>query len=413
MKLTIGMSCYDDYDGVWFTIQSVLMYHQECLDDINFVVVDGNPQSEHGRSCEQLISKLKNRHGNNGLYVKNVSWSGTASRDYVFQYAKSPYVLCLDSHVQIVPGAIKKLIDYYDSNPDCKNLIQGPLLDSAGQLFATEMSRDWDYNMYGKWLLNPSRDRGDQEYEVEMMGLGLFSCVKKNWLGFNQNFRGFGGEEGYIHDKYKLAGHKTIAFPWLKWNHRFDRPNGVPYRNDYIDRIKNYFIGWNELGKSVDEIINYYSQENTTPGQERKAISAADLTQLSVYISQQTQQNQIEQPETTSSVDQQTIDEYEDEISALKSRVIELEMKLMEHQMVPKPSQPVETVQLNEFLETTAQNSTVTHSETTVTQTSATATEPSPPQIDTIENAEIMFQQRLYQQPVEQAPQAPPPIQSS
>ena len=50
MKLTIGMSCYDDYDGVWFTIQSIKMFHPECIDDINFVVVDGNPGSRHGQA---------------------------------------------------------------------------------------------------------------------------------------------------------------------------------------------------------------------------------------------------------------------------------------------------------------------------------------------------------------------------
>jgi len=180
MKLTIGMSCYDDYDGVWFTIQSILMYHSECVDDINFVVIDGNSESAHGKSCEKLVSKLKNKHGNNGLYVKNVSWPGTASREYVFNYAKTPYVLCLDSHVQVVPGAIKKLIDFYDQNPECKDLVQGPLLDDSREVFATEMQPVWDYNMYGKWLNNSARLDSDQPYEVDMMGLGLFSCVKNS-----------------------------------------------------------------------------------------------------------------------------------------------------------------------------------------------------------------------------------------
>lgn len=409
MKLTIGMSCYDDYDGVWFTIQSILMYHSECVDDINFVVIDGNPESSHGKACEQLISKLKNKHGNNGLYVKNVSWPGTASREYVFNYAKTPYVLCLDSHVQVAPGAIKKLIEFYDQNPECKDLVQGPLLDDSGKLFATEMQPVWDYNMYGKWLNNSARLDSDQPYEVEMMGLGLFSCVKSSWLGFNKQFRGFGGEEGYIHRKFKNAGAKTIVLPWLKWNHRFERPRGVPYQNEYIDRIKNYLIGWAELGLDPQEIIQYYSEENTTPGQERLAISATDLQQLN------TQLNNVPEPQPQSKTqsDMKSVDE--EQMSALKSRIIELEMKLMEHQFMPKDPSAVKTVELPEYM-SQFENNTTPIRETTpspIEHVDVLVKAPEKTEPEKIENIEMSFQQRLFQQPVEEvvhAPATPPPV---
>ena len=277
MKLTIGMSCYDDFDGVWFTINSIRMFHPEVIDDIRFVVVDGNPDNPHGRECEKLISKLTNKHGNCGLYVKNVSWASTASRDYVFQYAQTPYVLCVDSHVMLPPGCLKKLIDYYESNPGCNDLLQGPIIDENGKIFATEMLPRWDYNMYGKWAINDQNVLRDQPYEVTMMGLGLFSCRKDAWLGFNPAFRGFGGEEGYIHRKYRKAGHRTLILPWLKWIHRFARPNGVPYHNEYIDRIKNYLIGWTELGDDTSEIMDYFSKENTGDGQQRPAIPVQQL----------------------------------------------------------------------------------------------------------------------------------------
>lgn len=407
MKLTIGMSCYDDYDGVWFTIQSILMYHRECIDDINFVVIDGNPESKHGKACEKLISTLTNTHGNNGLYVKNVTWAGTASREYIFQYAKTPYVLCLDSHVQVVPGAIDKLIKFYDENPDCTDLIHGPLLDDNGKIFATEMVKEWSYNMYGKWSHNPTHVRSDHEYEVDMMGLGLFSCVKKNWLGFNRKFTGFGGEEGYIHDKYKLAGRRNIAFPWLQWNHRFSRPNGVPYRNDYIDRIKNYFIGRNELNQPVDDIINYYSTENKTPGQERTAINSTDLRQLHLHLTrlESSPNEPVPQPSASNTRVESNSGIYEEQITSLKSRIIELEMKLMEQQLIPVPKQPVETVQLDQYL--------TTQTDKTPPDTSDIHSElEEMSKIDSIQNAEIMFQQRLFQQPVEESHHIPPPVVS-
>lgn len=273
MKLTIGMSCYNDYDGVWFTINSILQYHPEVRDDIRFVVIDGNPDSAHGQACERLIAKLKNRHGNCGLYVKNVSWASTASRDYVFQFATTPYVLCVDSHVMIAPGVLRKLIDHYDSNPQCNDLIQGPLYDENGDLFATEMTPVWDYNMYGKWGKNHDLANGTEPWNVELMGLGLFSCTKQAWPGFNPAFRGFGGEEGYIHRKFINNGGKCTMYPWLKWIHRFDRPGGVPYLNEYVDRLKNYLIGWYETGQDVTPIMDYFCKSNTQPGQERDAFT--------------------------------------------------------------------------------------------------------------------------------------------
>lgn len=291
MKLTIGMSCFNDFDGVWFTINSILMYHPEVRDDIRFVVIDGNPDSAHGKACEQLIAKLKNKHGHCGLYVKNISWSGTASRDLIFTYADTPYVLCVDSHVMLYPGCIKRLIDYYDENSDSKDLIQGPLYDENGDLFATEMTSVWDYNMYGKWLANPERIKTNKPYHVDIMGLGMFSCTRDRWPGFNPAFRGFGGEEGYIHEKYKQNGGQVIMFPWLKWNHRFPRPNGISYANEYIDRVKNYLIGWNELGKDTSDIIDYFSKGNTIPGQERSAFNRNMLhtlnTQTKILVQQQ------------------------------------------------------------------------------------------------------------------------------
>jgi hypothetical protein len=71
-----------------------------------------------------------------------------------------------------------------------------------------------------------------------MQGLGVFSCRKAAWLGFNPAFRGFGGEEGYIHEKFRQAGARTLCLPFLRWGHRFGRPAGVPYPVLLNDKVK-------------------------------------------------------------------------------------------------------------------------------------------------------------------------------
>jgi len=97
-----------------------------------------------------------------------------------------------------------------------------------------------------------------------MQGLGVFSCETKNWLGFNEHFKGFGGEEGYIHEKFRQNGGKTVCVPKFKWLHRFLRPDGVTYPLVLEDRIWNYLIGWLELKKDPEDpmiksICDYFS----------------------------------------------------------------------------------------------------------------------------------------------------------
>ena len=50
-KLTVGMACYDDFDGVYFSVQSLRMYHSDIMNDIEILVVDNNPNSDIANSA--------------------------------------------------------------------------------------------------------------------------------------------------------------------------------------------------------------------------------------------------------------------------------------------------------------------------------------------------------------------------
>jgi hypothetical protein len=92
------------------------------------------------------------------------------------------------------------------------------------------------------------------------MAGGLFACRRAAWPGFNRNFRGFGGEEGYIHEKFRQRGGRTLCLPFLRWLHRFGRPLGAPYSNRWEDRIRNYVIGFTELGLDTGEMEVHFAQ---------------------------------------------------------------------------------------------------------------------------------------------------------
>ncbi len=254
-KLTIGMSVYDDYDGVYFSIQSLRLSHPEILDQIEFVIVNNNPKSKHG----EAVHSFKNWIKEPVQYLEFSGYSSTAVRNKVFDIAETDYVLCMDSHVLIEPGALKKLIEFYDSGKDEGCLLQGPLLYDDLSSVSTHFNLIWRNFMYGIWGTDPRGvDPTNEPFEIPAQGLGLFTCRKKDWLGFSPHFRGFGGEEGYIHEKFRNAGKKTLCLPFLRWVHRFERPNGVPYTLDLRDRFRNYMIGFNEVYKDTSPVLDHF-----------------------------------------------------------------------------------------------------------------------------------------------------------
>ena len=90
--------------------------------------------------------------------------------------------------------------------------------------------------------------------------MGTFSCKKSEWLGFNDKFKGFGGEEHYIHEKYRQYGGRCICVKDFKWMHRFNRPTGVPFPNILEQRFNNYIIGRIELNLPYDDVITEFKK---------------------------------------------------------------------------------------------------------------------------------------------------------
>jgi hypothetical protein len=125
--------------------------------------------------------------------------------------------------------------------------------------FATHFDLVWRSQMWGIWATdNRGKNPDGEPFEIPAQGLGLFACRKDSWLGFNPHFRGFGGEEGYIHEKYRLAGKKTLCLPFLRWLHRFGRPNGIAYPLTAENKVRNYFIGHLEVGLDTRPIFDHF-----------------------------------------------------------------------------------------------------------------------------------------------------------
>jgi Glycosyl transferase family 2 len=253
--LTIGMATYDDYDGVYFSLQALRLYHPEVLGDTEFVVLDNHPDGP----CAEPLKALE-RYIPNYRYVPVRHRQGTAVRDILFEEAAGEFVLCMDCHVFIVRDGVKRLLDYFRANAHTSDLLQGPLLgDELDTFVGSHMRPEWRDGFYGTWAVDErARDPDEVPFDIPMQGLGLFACRRTAWPGFNPQFCGFGGEEGYIHEKFRRAGGRTLCLPFLRWIHRFTRPMGSPYPNIWEDRVRNYLIGFREVGLPTNEIVEHY-----------------------------------------------------------------------------------------------------------------------------------------------------------
>ena len=255
--LTIGMATFNDFDGVYFSVQALRLYHPEATSRCEIVVLDNNPGGESSEALESFCSQLENCR-----YLPVSDQTGTAVRDRIFRVATTPYVLCMDSHVLLCPGALKGLLDLFDHAPQCRDLIQGPLVsDNFGEV-SSHFKEEWRSGMYGVWAHDERADDPSGEpFEIPMQGLGVFACRRDAWPGFNPDFRGFGGEEGYIHEKFRQQGQRVLCLPALRWLHRFGRPKGVPYNPRWEDRIRNYLLGWRELGLDDTPVKDHFAAE--------------------------------------------------------------------------------------------------------------------------------------------------------
>ena len=265
-ELTIGMATYDDFDGVYFTIQALRLYHD--LDDTELLVVDNYGCASTREFVQDWVR---------GTYVLAEDAVGTAyAKDLVFAKASGAAVLCCDSHVLFEPGVIARLKRHHREYPDSVDLLQGPLVYDDGALVSTHFDPVWRDQMWGIWATDPrGRDRDGEPFEIPMQGLGVFSSMAAAWPGFHPGFRGFGGEEGYLHEKVRRAGGRCLCLPWLRWMHRFGRPRGVPYPLTVEDKLRNYLLGHAELGLDAGPVLGHFSQFLAPQRLERVVAEAA------------------------------------------------------------------------------------------------------------------------------------------
>lgn len=251
--LTIGMTTYNDFDGVYFTIQSLRLYHD--LADTEIVVIDNYGCSATRGFVERI----------GGRYILATDVVGTCvPRNLLFEAATSEVVLCCDSHILFWPDAIAKLKAYYREHPDSHDFLQGPIVADSLTGIRTHLEQVWNNQRLGVWRVDPRGEAPSGEpFEIDAQAFGVFSCRREVWPGANPRFRGYGGSEWYIHEKIRRQGGRCLCLPWFRWVHRLPRPSGVPYPRMKEDYLRNQIIGHVELGLELTPMLAHFAERHS------------------------------------------------------------------------------------------------------------------------------------------------------
>lgn len=241
--LSVALTVYDDYDGAFFTLQSIRMHHSAF--NFKIIVVDQNPESEYGKLLKSFVENI------GGKYLPQTDLSGPShGRNLCMETADTPWVLMMDCHVLLTPDALNHLrIAIETQTVLSSDLIHGPLLYDRLDDMASHWKPGWNEDCYGTWAFDvrASHEHG-QPFEIPMSGVGLMVVNKDYWPTYNADFRGFGAEEWYLHRKYMLQGGRVMCIPGFRWMHRFGRMPHIKYNLNLENKLYNTFLGNIELG---------------------------------------------------------------------------------------------------------------------------------------------------------------------
>jgi len=324
LRFSVGMPVYDDFNGVWMTLQALRLYFSRRIAEI--IVIDNNPDSDQGRTTRDFCNQCPGVR-----YVRFPEPKGPAlAKQQVFEQARFEHVVCMDSHIMLAAGALESLAEFYHANPKSEDLVHGPLLMDNFVELATHFEDVWpiddveitdpntkekrterrpsqmwgrwqrDFNAFPKMLWETSTDFEERIhpetqqvykvpkhqpelpkpvakwFEIPAQGMGLFACRKSSFLGFNPSFTGFGGEEWYIHEKFRKAGRKVWCVSGMLWSHRFARPGGVQYPITLWQKYRNYELGHAELGLDPTRLREHFIGTGLVPASWTEAALRGD-----------------------------------------------------------------------------------------------------------------------------------------
>ncbi|WP_437194476.1 hypothetical protein [Planctomicrobium sp. SH527] len=292
---TFGFATRDD-KMAYATLVDFRTKFPHLLDRTEIIIIDNSEQvikdgqEQTNRYAIELHKQVQQVPGVRYLRVPGPP-SSCLYKEQVFQQARGTYVLCCDSHVFFELGAIDALLKYFDEHPESSDLIMGPLVSITGRITATQQhlyvseplpppqgamishGAVFRGNQFGAWTIDErGLDPCNPAYEIQQQGTFAFACRRAVWPSFHPQFYGFGGNETYLMEKFRARGNQVLCLPAFRAIHSFFEPEGKPYTPVLIDRIYNYLIGFQELGRQDLYQATVECFQRTNPNAVQQAI---------------------------------------------------------------------------------------------------------------------------------------------
>lgn len=283
-RLTIAIPTRKDWYGFHETWHSVaaMVRAAGLTDRVEMLAVDQSPDTEAGKHVAGTVRSIAsnwqvdpaghvavNRGG--PIDAKYEPWAevlGTAAgKQACFGKASGEWVLVLDSHVILTDDSLRRLYDFIQKprNRFCRDLFYGVnLADDHKQYFShLDIWGDdgapliGDDGVFGNWRSDPRAKSPDgKPFDVEGGGGWCFFARRDAFLtvGFHPLMRGFGGEEGFISERFRRAGRSVKCAPFVRGIHRYARLSGDVYAVTVAEKLRNHVIGWLDLGFDLEQL---------------------------------------------------------------------------------------------------------------------------------------------------------------
>ena len=183
------------------------MGNPEALDRISFLVLDNHPEgpdAEHLKGLDDAFPDLRYVPFR-GFRSRRCATSSSVKRTPTSSCAWTATFFCAQG-----PGLPSSIgsTETAKLRPNPGAVPGRRSRRSLRHSLRSDMGRG-DVRAVGKrraWIRPQRRTVRDRDE-----GLGVFACRREAWPGLTPLFRGFGGEEGYLQQKFRRAGGRVYA----------------------------------------------------------------------------------------------------------------------------------------------------------------------------------------------------------
>jgi hypothetical protein len=228
--LTIVIAVRNEASNLWFTLQGLGF---QDLDGVEIVVANNG-----GAQQAEVESVTKGF----GAPARHILADSVASvnfpRSAGAEAAGGEWLLFLDAHVLLSPGAIGSLRDRAREGlyPPL-SLVHIPLLrnNRTGAMGHYRLTLEQDF--WGKW--GPPVRETDLPYRIAATGNYAMLTRRQDFeaaRGFNPRFAGYGGDEIYIQLKYWRLGGEVLLEPLVRGAH-YSGPRS--YQSTVVEVVRN------------------------------------------------------------------------------------------------------------------------------------------------------------------------------